>query len=204
MPARPYALAFSLFTVVASGCATHSGAMSETDEPLAAPADDEAKIVFMRPSSQGAGVRSHVFDTTSEDTVYLGTVPVGGQLTTTVDPGTHYFMVTSEAADFMRANVDGSETYYAIVRPRWGFSVRFSLVPVNTDPDARFYLGSDEFAAWRDEMQTVRLTPEAEEEAAARMDRTNDLRERYWERWQEKPDADKAKVTLQPTDAVSR
>ena len=203
MRRRHYLATLALNWAFATGCATHSGAMSERDEPLAEPGADEAKIVFMRPSSQGAGVRSHVFNTTTEDTVYVGTVPVGGQVATTVEPGKHYFMVTSEAADFMRAEVDAGDTYYAVVRPRWGFSVRFSLVPVKADPDARFHKGSEEFATWRDEMQTVELTAAAREEAAAGMDRTNDLRARYWERWQEKPATDKAQVTLEPGDAVT-
>ena len=49
-------------------------------------------------------------------------------------PGRHRFMVVSEAADFMDADLAPGKTYYTVVAPRIGmWKARFSLYPRRPD-----------------------------------------------------------------------
>jgi hypothetical protein len=84
--------------------------------------------VFMRPSSLGFPVHASVFD----DEKFICMVPYNSKFVYMAEPGTHQFMVISEAADFMKADLIAGKTYYAIVEPRMGaWRARFSLLPVH-------------------------------------------------------------------------
>lgn len=195
-------LLVGLLHVLASGCAMQSDLMATDERPVTEPEPDEARIVFMRPSLYGGAIQASVFNTTDGETDFVGIASAQSAIETTVEPGRHHFMVVSEAADFMRAEVEGGRTYYAIVEPRAGFSVRFSLIPVKAASSAEYTLDSAEFEQWREDMQRTRTTPEAEQWARDNRDDTLQKQEAYWEKWQSKPAADKAKVTLEPADGV--
>jgi hypothetical protein len=121
----------ALTMLLLAGCA--SDKMTSISEPpivAAAPAD-QAVIVFVRPSLFGGAIQSVVYDVSGDTPALVGIVSSGTKIAYAVPPGTHRFMVVSEAADFMDAEVAAGKTYYTLVtvRPGW-WRARFSLLPV--------------------------------------------------------------------------
>lgn len=61
----------------------------------------------MRPSNYGGAIQVTVFD----DTRYIATVSADTHVAYQAEPGKHTFMVVSEAADFMNADLTAGKTY---------------------------------------------------------------------------------------------
>ena len=82
-------------------------------------------------------IQSTVFDVTDDAPRMVGIVSAKTKIAYEVAPGEHHFMVVSEAADFMRADLAAGKTYYALVTPRMGvWRARFSLLPPNRNMNA--------------------------------------------------------------------
>ena len=129
--------------------------------PAAKP--DQALVVFMRSTFLGSAIGASVFDVSGKDTRFVGLVNNGTKIGYYVPPGEHTFMVVSEAADFMQANLAAGKTYYALVTPRMGlWKARFSLKPVRGSE-----LGGTEFAGWDSGTQFVVNSSESQAWAAA-------------------------------------
>ena len=140
------------FTLLAlsllSGCATSPMTIAP-DQSLPPVQSDEARIVFMRTSQIGGAISASLFEVTETETQYIGISTVGTKIAVETSPGEHMFMVVSEAADFMKAVVEGGKTYYAIVTPRMGaWKARFSLWPASSSPDAEYKNSGDKFDKW--------------------------------------------------------
>jgi hypothetical protein len=98
------------------------------------PAPGKALILFLRPEERGGNVQAVVYDGAQ----FIGVSSVSWAIAYLADPGTHRFMVISEAADFMDADLVAGRIYYAQVRPRMGaWRARFSLSPLSVRTDAR-------------------------------------------------------------------
>jgi hypothetical protein len=102
------------------------------------PAAGKALVIFLRPEERAGETQAVVYDGTQ----FIGVVwefwAVGYQ----ADPGEHRFMVISEAADFMDADLVAGRTYYVEVRPRLGaWRARFSLRPLSATANARDIAG---------------------------------------------------------------
>lgn len=185
--------------VVVLGACTSAGTMMQTQtvqEP-AAPKADEAMMVFMRPSSLGFAVASSVFDVTdSGPAKFVGIVNSKTKVTYPVKPGERTFMVVSEAADFMKANVAAGKTYYALVTPRMGmWKARFSLRPVRAGE-----LSGDDFKGWYADTQLVSNTQQSLDWADRNAADISGKRTTYWPEWQGKPAEDRAAQTLNVED----
>jgi hypothetical protein len=180
--------------VLLSGCAGSTKYMREVDDSEAnyIPAADEAVVVFMRPSVDGWGVQSVVHDATEVNNKLIGIVPAQKKLAYRTKPGRHLFMVTSEAADFMRAELEAGKIYYATVNPRIGWTVRFSLAAVHKDAEP------EKLAQWKNGCKWVETTGETYVWALQRYNTFQELRKAYIDKWENKPDT--AKPTLRPED----
>lgn len=94
---------------------------------LAAPPADKALVVFLRPAAGAKGIHSAVY----QDEEFLLLMTGKTAYLRMVDPGEHRFMVVSEAADFLAADLDGGKIYFIQVKPRMGaWRARFSLHPI--------------------------------------------------------------------------
>jgi hypothetical protein len=122
-----------------------------TEEPGAAEGANtgESTVVFIRWSMIGAIHRASLYDVTDRRPEFIGFLPSKARLSYAVSPGQHTFMVVTETADFMQAEVVGGKVYYAIATPRMGVvQDRFSLYPVRTDgslADARHFTGRSRY-----------------------------------------------------------
>jgi len=107
--------AFLLAVVLAAAGCAGPGTMQKSEQaPAAKP--DQALVVFMRSTFLGSAIGASVFDVSGKDTRFVGLVNNGTKIGYYVPPGEHTFMVVSEAADFMQANLAAGKTYYALVK----------------------------------------------------------------------------------------
>ena len=188
--------------LLASGCASPL-MVDSPQQTLVAPTDEQAQVVFMRSSSFGGAIQSTLFDISDDETKFIGILSTGKKIAYTVDPGKRVFMVVSEAADFMEANLDGGKTYYAMVTARFGvWRARFSLKPVRNRRHGEFQYQSSSFQGWLKSTEFAENSPASHAWAASNLPDVISKRVKYWEKWQQKSAPDRAERTLFPDDGI--
>ena len=191
-----------LGTLLLTGCAGNP-MTPVADQTLPAAAPDMAQVVFMRDAFTGKAITSSLYEVTDGKTRFIGVMANGTKIAHPVTAGKHTFMVVSEAADFMEADLVAGKTYYALVTPRMGFwKARFSLWPVSNDPDASHSLKSKNFKDWVEDTDLVTNSPKSlawYERVKASVEKK---RAEYWPVWQEKSAEAVAERTLKPGDGV--
>lgn len=195
-------LALLAATLFATGCASNKMIDAPQQEVITPPAD-KAQIVFLRSSFVGSAIQSVIYDATDGGTEFIGILSNDKMLSYTVDSGKHLFMVVSEAADFMEANLVGGKTYYAIVTPRMGaWRARFSMSPVRNGGSGEFQYDSSEFRDWIADAEFSQNTPESFAWAKDNHASVEEKQAEYWEVWQQKSAADLAERTMNPDDGI--
>ena len=198
--------AFYIFTLLGTlllaGCA--SNPMDPVaDQTIPAAAPDMAQVVFMRDAYTGKAIVSSLYDVTDGKTQFIGVMANGTKIAYPTTPGKHTFMVVSEAADFMEADLVAGKTYYALVTPRMGlWKARFSLWPISNDPEAAHSLKSKNFKGWVEDTDLVTNSPKSlawYERVKASIEKK---RAEYWPVWQEKSADAVAERTLKPSDGL--
>lgn len=169
-----------------SGCAGSIVNMREVppDKAVTGPEQGKAMVVFMRPSGLGFAISSSVFEVKGDTPTLVGIVAAKAKVAYQVEPGKHLFMVVSESADFMSADLAANKTYYALVTPRMGmWKARFSLKPVHADK-----LNSSEFSGWLADCKWVEKSPESDAWANNNMPDIKAKRAKYYDVWVNKPE----------------
>jgi len=198
--------AFYIFTLLGTlllaGCASNPMA-PVADQTIPAAAPDKAQVVFMRDAYTGKAIVSSLYDVTDGKTQFIGVMANGTKIAYPTTPGKHTFMVVSEAADFMEADLVAGKTYYALVTPRMGlWKARFSLWPISNDPEAAHSLKSKNFKGWVEDTDLVTNSPKSlawYERVKASIEKK---RAEYWPVWQEKSADAVAERTLKPSDGL--
>ncbi|MGE3538585.1 MAG: hypothetical protein AB7N91_14305 [Candidatus Tectimicrobiota bacterium] len=91
---------------------------------LQAPPEDQALVVFLRPAFSGHAVSAAVY----EEDRFIAIVMARTHIVHLTQPDSHRYMVVSEAADFLDADLAGGKMYFIHVVPRMGaWRARFSL-----------------------------------------------------------------------------
>jgi len=177
-----------IFMLLISGCASQHMRPAGPDAAASyAPGQDQATVIFMRPSSVGGAIQSSVFDVTGSENNLIGIVSYKTKVAYKVAPGEHLFMVIGESADFMKAVLDAGKIYYALVTPRIGvWKARFSLKPVHKDE-----LNSEKFNDWNSSCEFVENTDASFQWAKEEMEGIQEKRTSYFEKWMKKPEADR-------------
>ncbi|WP_306523530.1 hypothetical protein [Rheinheimera sp.] len=182
------------------GCASSSMVKAPNQQLAAVPAD-KAQIVFMRSSIFGAAISAPMFDVTAAEPAFIGILDNSSKLMLEVPAGKHTFMVVSEAADFLEADLVAGKRYYAIVTPRMGaWKARFSIWPVRADNSGEF--NKADAKVQKIISNTVLMQNSAKSEAWYQKNK-NDVKNKqaeYWPVWQQKPTAELLERTLLPTD----
>lgn len=193
----------TLITVIlVSGCASNPMAVSPQQE-LQKPTSSEAQVIFMRSSFVGSAISASLYDVTSGNIEFIGVIANGTKLSHKTTSGKHVFMVVSEAADFMEANLDPGKNYFSIATPRMGaWKARFSLWPIKNDPNAEFHTKMPNFNNW---VANTTLVENTEKSKSWYENNKNSVRskyEEYWPVWQNKTAEDISKRTLSPQDGM--
>ena len=197
---------FYIFTLLGSlllaGCASNPMA-PVADQAVQAPSPDMAQVVFMRDAYTGKAIVSSLYDVTDGQTRFIGVMANGTKIAHPTTPGKHTFMVVSEAADFMEADLVAGKTYYALVTPRMGlWKARFSLWPISNEPDAAHSLKSNNFKGWVEDIDLVTNSPKSLAWFQRVKASVEKKRAEYWPVWQEKSAEAIAERTLKPTDGL--
>ena len=188
--------------LAATGCAS-SKMIDSAQQELIVPDADKAQIVFIRSSMFGGAIQSSVFDVSADEPEFIGILSAGKKLAHMVEPGKHVFMVVSEAADFMEAEMLGGKTYYAMVTPRMGaWKARFSMHPVRNGGAGEFQYQSDEFQKWLSKTELSENTPASYAWAEENMSNIRGKQADYTTVWKQKSPAELAERTLNPDDGV--
>ncbi len=185
-----------------TGCAANPMALSgqQTIQP---PAQEETQVVFMRSSFVGSAIAASLYEVTDDKITFIGIIKNGTKVSYTTSPGHHVFMVVSEAADFMEADLSAGKNYYSITTPRMGaWKARFSLWPIKNDPDTKFSLQKSSFEGWVADTKRVENSEKSISWYQKNKDSVQKKYEKYWPVWQEKSEADLAKRTLSPEDGL--
>jgi hypothetical protein len=193
----------ALFAVVLmAGCASNPMALSPQQE-LQPPPADKAQVVFMRSSFVGSAISATLYEVSNGDIEFIGVLVDGAKIAYQTTPGDHAFMVVSEAADFMEADLSAGKTYYSIVTPRMGmWKARFSLWPIKTSPDAEFHTGMDDFEKWVSKTKFMDNTDKSRAWYEGNKDSVKSKYEEYLPVWMNKSAEDLAERTLVPEDGM--
>ena len=177
-----------------AGCAgpiSHMREMSEGETPPLVP-PGKAVVVFMRPSGLGYAIASSVYELRRDGDVFVAIVPAKRKVAYVADPGPTRFMVVSEAADFMAAELEAGKTYYALVTPRMGvWKARFSLRPLTAQD-----LGGVQFREWETECRWIDNTPASYAWAKEHWSDIQSKKVDYLQKWEPRTD----KPTLRASD----
>lgn len=163
----------------------------------------ESTVVFMRSSFVGSLIKASIYEVTDNETKFIGILKNKTKIVYKTTPGKHTFMVVSEAADFMQANITEDKTYYSIITPRTGaMKARFSMHPVSSKSTAKFNLNGKKFNKIKKKTKTVKMTKKSLNWYEKRHEKIEKKRVKYWKKWQNKSDEDIAKRTLNPGDGI--
>ncbi|MCZ4303272.1 hypothetical protein O4G98_00850 [Zoogloeaceae bacterium G21618-S1] len=187
-------------TLALAGCASTpmKEAATQTIQTVRA---DESQVVFMRSSFLGAAISASLYDVSKGAPEFIGIVDNGTKIAYTTQPGKRVFMVVSEAADFMEAELLPGKTYYSLVTPRMGmWKARFSLWPIRTDGTSEYNTASESFNGWLTGTKLVENSPETLAWNTENLDSVKSKYAEYWAVWKDKSAEDLAARTLKPTD----
>jgi hypothetical protein len=180
--------------VALPGCTIRSDLMAPAAGTAAAlqPDPERALVVFLRPSRKGGTVQAAVYD----DDTLVGISSTDTAIAYQATPGPHRFMVVSEAADFLGADLVAGRTYYARVAARMGaWRARFSLLPIDPQAEAR------DLREWLRDARLVTATEDARRWDAENRESILEKRAAFLRRWEEKPASERP--TLRPGDGVA-
>ena len=196
-------IALCLTAWLSFGCS--SSLMQPAEEPaLPPPPADASRVVFLRPSYWGGAIQTSLYDVSRQNPEFIGVLSAGKKVVHDTTPGAHRFMLVSEAADFMEAQLAPGRTYYAIVRYRVGFwNGRFSLWPVKAEADAPYSLQDHDFGEWVGDTESVAKTAGADEWVRENSVDIQSKYDAYLPVWEQKSPEDRAARTLDEADVVS-
>ncbi len=187
-------------TLLFAGCASNPMLVSP-NQTLSKANPNEAQLVFVRSSFLGNAINASLYDVTSGEPKFIGIIANGTKIAYNTSPGKHTFMIVSEAADFLEADVIAGKSYYSIITPRMGFwKARFSLWPVKNDGTTKYHTASKEFQKI---LFDTKLVENSEKSKAWFKKHQNDIQSKYQEYlpvWKQKSAEDLAARTLQKSD----
>jgi len=199
-----------LIAICALGAALLSGCASgkhSTPDPVQVhqPAPQQSMVVFLRPSVFGGAISSSVFENVGPNEKLIGILGPNEKVAYKCQPGEHQFMVISENADFIQADLAAGKTYYVIITPRMGmWKARFSLHPFKVNPaEDEFNINSDDLKDWLSECEFVQPAPSAHQWATTNAASISEKRFDYWPDWLEKSPEEQRAYSLEPQDGVS-
>lgn len=174
------------------GCASPNMRHSVPADDTLISNQDKALVYFIRPSKLGFQISAAVYDNEN----FIGIVPYQQKLPYLADPGEHLFMIVSEAADFLKADLLPGRTYYIKVDPRMGaWRARFSLAPVTKDD-----LNTKEVRKWIEKARMIKNKDSAYEWAKNSHDNVLSKKAEYLPKWQSK--SEDSKPFLRPEDGM--
>jgi len=166
-------------------------------------ASSKSSVVFMRSSFVGSMIKTSIYEVTNGETIFIGILKNKNKVIYETTEGKHTFMVVSEAADFMEADILAGKTYYSIVTPRAGaWKARFSMHPIRNNGTTKFNTDSKDFKKWKKKTKLASMTEKSKSWYEEHKDSVESKRAKYWPKWTQKTAEDLAARTLNPDDGT--
>ena len=191
-----YRLLILLALLTFFGCSSPLMKVAPAGFEAPKPDQDQALIVFLRPSVIGSAFQSSVFNITQE-TKPIAVVSYGAKVPYLVKAGKIELMVIGENADFLKGNLEAGKTYFVLVAPRMGLmKARFSLRAI-----AKQDLTEAKTQKWISEGKwSTPLQAKFDEWVQKNQPSIKSKRKKYYLKWETK--AEKDKPTLLPEDGM--
>lgn len=165
--------------------------------------EETVEVVFLRSSMVGKFIKSTIYEVTNGETKFIGIMANKKRITYKTTPGKHTFMVVSEAADFMEAELEGGKRYYSIVTPRMGaWKARFSMWPIRNDGASKYHVGSKDFSKWMKKSKDHVPGDKDFKWYEKHQESVEKKKDKYWPVWLEKTPDELAERTLKPEDGL--
>lgn len=194
------------FLLVATVLLTSCGASLMTIAPqqeMQKVESNESQVVFLRSAFVGSAIGASLYDVTDGNIKFIGMISNGTKVSYKVKAGKYRFMVVSEAADFMEADLTAGKTYYSLVTPRMGaWKARFSLWPIKNNPDADYSSESKAFDDWKKDTKLVVNSDKSFAWYESNKASVQKKHNKYLESWKNKSEEDLLRRTLLPEDGV--
>ena len=195
-------LSFGILLLSLVGCASIPMDVVP-DQTIQKPTASQSQVVFMRSSFLGSAIAATLYEVRDNKTEFIGILNNGTKIALKTTPGEHLYMVVSEAADFMEADLAPGKTHYSLITPRMGaWKARFSMWPISRNPSAEYTTTSDDFQEWLSETSLVTMSDGALAWYQQNKASVEQKRVKYWPKWLEKSAEDRAKRTLTPADGM--
>jgi hypothetical protein len=193
-------LLFILLSVFVVGCAGNPMKIS-SNQKLDQVGSNKSRVIFLRSSFMGSAINASLFNITKGEPEFIGIIGNGTRVVHDTQPGKCTFMVVSEAADYMEADLLPGKTYYALVTPRMGaWKARFSLWPIRNDSTSEYNVNSKDFKSWMANTKLVENSDESRRWATANMQSVKAKHAEYWPVWKQKTPEALVERTLKPSD----
>jgi hypothetical protein len=174
----------ALFALSFLGCAIPNMEYSRpTNMTIAVAPENKSLIYFIRPQEQGHLINAAVYDGDE----FIGFVPYKQKLPYYAAPGQHRFMVVSETADFMDADLLPNKTYYVQVKLIW--SERFLLLPIT-----KYELTTNEVTTWIEEARLIENKPGAYDWANENRQSVLEKKDVYLKQWLKKDKSEQPNI----------
>ncbi|TQV87849.1 hypothetical protein [Aliikangiella coralliicola] len=182
------------------GCASNPMQI-KTNQTIQKANQNESQVIFMRSSFVGSAINGSLYDIIDGQPKFIGIIANGTKIAYNAKPGKHLFMVVSEAADFLEADLTEGKTYYSLITPRMGFwKARFSMWPIKNDENAEYSLNSSDFKEWLLDTKLVENSAKSNQWFEKNKNSVHSKYLEYLPVWKEKTPQDRAKRTLHPQD----
>lgn len=119
------------------------------------------------------------------------------------EPGEHTFMTVPASggtALVAKAKLQAGKTYYFLVKPIWGFSPAYALIPARQDPKAEVRVDSAELAGWLKGTEFYEPTSLAQGWLNGNRPSILSKKAEALAKWGSLPEDEKNKLTLLETD----
>ncbi len=167
--------------------------------------NEGTEVVFLRSSMVGKFIKSTIYEVTDGETKFIGIMANKSRITYKTTPGKHTFMVVSEAADFMEADLAAGKKHYSVITPRMGaWKARFSLWPIRNDGTSKYHTESKDFKKWMKKTKDHFPGDKDFKWYKKHQASVEEKKEKYWPVWLEKTPEDLAERTLNPSDGVDQ
>jgi hypothetical protein len=198
-----YRFLLLLAVLMSLGCTNKNPMTVAAQQDLQRPPADEIQLVLMHPSAAVGMNSATLYEVTGGEIRFIGVSDPKTSVVYRTTPGKHVFMVASDTAEFMEADLAGGKTYYGVVAPQLDSAkVGYSLWPFKNDPSADYDTAMPIFDIWVRESQLVEMSAEARSWYQEHRDDIEQKYLKFWPIWQTRTPAEIAKRSLSPEDGM--
>lgn len=197
---------FFVLCIALVGCSTTTYEFTSiaADQSITSPKEDQAQIVFLRPTKGVMGVfNSIIFDISNGADEIIGVAPANSRFAHDFAPGSHrLFSTNGLQGHIMDMTVEAGQRYYVVVRPIYGNG--FQLRPLKPNADGEFKLDMKQVEDWIGKTQVTQKMPGTDQWYTDFKTNIDKVKADALEVWDEKDSEQRNLLTLEPSDAAPR